>query len=337
MARFTRGTVLLACGLAAPALAQTNVLNNPGFEQPGFDFATQNYRYLTGPGASLLTGWTCTFDNIGEPTYAYHRSRYGTFEGDYAIYLSDGDRMDGTANIQNGKNYRASFYAVSFGGAGIDFVIEPNGQSYHEYANGRPTGQMLFDREWRQFSFEFTGGGTNPVMPVYLFNTRDGTFFDGWAIDKVEILDCAWARPVEFSLITVCPGQPRTLNASFGGDGPFTYQWRLDGQPIAGADQPSYTIASVSSTNAGVYTCVATAACGTATAGPITIVAAPSCTADFDDGTGTGTKDCGVTVDDLIFYLGLFEQGDTRADLDNDQGVTIDDLVIFVEHFEGGC
>ncbi len=69
-----------------------------------------------------------------------------------------------------------------------------------------------------------------------------------------------------------------------------------------------------------------------------------TCPADLDDGSGTGTPDGGVTIDDLIYFLTLFELGDVGADLDDgsgtgtsDGGVTIDDLIYFLTRFEGGC
>jgi hypothetical protein len=68
------------------------------------------------------------------------------------------------------------------------------------------------------------------------------------------------------------------------------------------------------------------------------------CPADVDDGSGTGTPDGGVTIDDLLYYLDQFAQGTTRADLDDgsgtgtpDGGVTIDDLLYFLLRFESGC
>lgn len=70
----------------------------------------------------------------------------------------------------------------------------------------------------------------------------------------------------------------------------------------------------------------------------------PPCPADVDDGTGSGNSDGGVTVDDLIFYLGLFDAGDPRADLDNgtmrglrDGGITIEDLLYYLSRFDAGC
>ncbi len=70
----------------------------------------------------------------------------------------------------------------------------------------------------------------------------------------------------------------------------------------------------------------------------------PPCVADVDDGSGTGTPDGGVTIDDLIYFLGLFEAGDIDADVDDgsgtgtpDGGVTIDDLIYYLTRFEAGC
>ncbi len=68
------------------------------------------------------------------------------------------------------------------------------------------------------------------------------------------------------------------------------------------------------------------------------------CLADVDDGSGTGTPDLGVTIDDLLYYLAIFEAGDLDADVDDgsgtgtpDSGVTIDDLLFYLQRFEAGC
>ncbi len=68
------------------------------------------------------------------------------------------------------------------------------------------------------------------------------------------------------------------------------------------------------------------------------------CPADVDDGSGTGSSDGGVTVDDLLYYLSIYERGTVGADLDDgsgtgrrDRGVTIDDLLYYVRRYEDGC
>lgn len=68
------------------------------------------------------------------------------------------------------------------------------------------------------------------------------------------------------------------------------------------------------------------------------------CVADYDDGSGAGKPDGGVTIDDLLYYLSIFEAGNVLADVDDgsstgqrDGGVTIDDLLYYLVRFEAGC
>lgn len=70
----------------------------------------------------------------------------------------------------------------------------------------------------------------------------------------------------------------------------------------------------------------------------------PPCIADVDDGTGTGTPDGGVGVEDLLYYLGLYDAGDVRADTDDgsgtgtpDGGVGIEDLLFYLGAYDAGC
>jgi Metallo-peptidase family M12B Reprolysin-like len=75
---------------------------------------------------------------------------------------------------------------------------------------------------------------------------------------------------------------------------------------------------------------------------PFVIV--PRCGADVDDGSGAGTFDGAVTIDDLLHFLLRFSQGAPEADLDNgsstgtpDQGVDSSDLLYFLARLEAGC
>lgn len=74
------------------------------------------------------------------------------------------------------------------------------------------------------------------------------------------------------------------------------------------------------------------------------IVPRVECVADLDDGSGTGTRDEGVDINDLLYFLVLFEQGSVGVDVDNgtgtgtpDGGVDINDLLYFLVRFEAGC
>jgi hypothetical protein len=71
-----------------------------------------------------------------------------------------------------------------------------------------------------------------------------------------------------------------------------------------------------------------------------------TCPADLDNGTGTGTRDDAVDINDLLYFLVVFEVGAVEADLDNDGdpavgtpdgGVDINDLLFFLARFEMGC
>ncbi|QQS07937.1 MAG: matrixin family metalloprotease [Phycisphaerales bacterium] len=70
----------------------------------------------------------------------------------------------------------------------------------------------------------------------------------------------------------------------------------------------------------------------------------PTCVADKDDGSGTGTPDGAVTIDDLLYFVAVFNLGDIAADVDDgsstatpDGAVTIDDLLYFIVRFNAGC
>lgn len=63
----------------------------------------------------------------------------------------------------------------------------------------------------------------------------------------------------------VAPGAPATFAAAASGAPNPTYQWFRNGQPLAGATGPSYTVTSVQPADAGVYSVVATNAQGAVT------------------------------------------------------------------------
>jgi hypothetical protein len=62
--------------------------------------------------------------------------------------------------------------------------------------------------------------------------------------------------------LTKCEGERATFVAEFGGDGPLSYHWEQDGEPIDGATSHSYTISVVTGADEGVYRCKATNPCG---------------------------------------------------------------------------
>lgn len=149
------------------------------------------------------------------------------------------------------------------------------------------------------------------------------------------------------SNVTSCLLGAVTLRAAAAGAGTLQWQWFKNGQPIAdddrisGSQSPALRFRRTAFSDDGSYTCQVSTACGSASTLPITLQV---CAANVDDGSGTGICDGGVTIDDLLFFIFLYERGDTRADVDDgtatgtqDGGVTIDDLIFYLARYEAGC
>lgn len=75
---------------------------------------------------------------------------------------------------------------------------------------------------------------------------------------------------------------------------------------------------------------------------------ASPCPADLDNGSGLGILDQGVDVNDLVYFLARFEEGNPAVDLVGgpcacpdcvcpDGAVDVQDLLFFLRHFERGC
>ncbi|HKQ75856.1 MAG TPA: pectinesterase family protein [Blastocatellia bacterium] len=71
---------------------------------------------------------------------------------------------------------------------------------------------------------------------------------------------------------TILVGEPVNFTAQVSGSAPFTYQWRKNGASIAGATSPSFSIASLQLSDAGVYTVVVSNGAGSAVSDPATLI-----------------------------------------------------------------
>ncbi len=87
--------------------------------------------------------------------------------------------------------------------------------------------------------------------------------------------------------VTACEGDSATFTATASGDAPLTFQWLMNGTAIPGATSSSYTIASVSTADAGDFSVTVSNDCGSATSDPASLVVqtAPTITADPQDET----------------------------------------------------
>jgi hypothetical protein len=144
---------------------------------------------------------------------------------------------------------------------------------------------------------------------------------------------------------TVTPGpesatarlsMPVSQTQSFTDPVPLPPDQPVDLPPPTGTGDPAQVLITATLTGASV---TVNGSLSLPAAGPRAF-----CPSDLDDGSGTGTRDGGVTLDDLIYFLDQFEAGRLPADLDNgsgtgtrDGGVDINDLLFFLERFRAGC
>jgi len=138
---------------------------------------------------------------------------------------------------------------------------------------------------------------------------------------------------------------------------PLAIEWRVDGVVVPGATGTNLSLAGLNLAG-GTHTLSVTVTDNTfmvrdpnARATWMTqskqwnLNVPLQCAADLDNGSGTGTRDNAVDINDLLYFLGRFESGASAADLDNDGlnppqpdgGVDINDLLFFLMRFEGGC
>lgn len=128
----------------------------------------------------------------------------------------------------------------------------------------------------------------------------------------------------------------------------FVVEWRPDSRPCLNAVTAYQLQATRQAIRPGRYPTFATVYTeGRLHLGPTRmgeLVIGCTCPADFDDGTGLGVPDGGVTINDAMYFFDGFFAGSLDVDMDDgsgtgmhDGGVTIDDVIYFLERFSGGC
>ncbi len=218
-------------------------------------------------------------------------------------------------------------------------------------------GTAPFTYQWRKNTANI-GGATSATFNIAAATTGDAGSYDcvvtnacGNATSTAAVLTINSGPSIttQPSNASVANGSSASFSVVASGTAPLSYQWRkdlanlTDGGPISGSTTASLSINPVAGADAGSYDCVITNPCGTTTSDAATLTVGP-CPSDLDDGSGTGTPDGGVDINDLLYFLAAYEAGDLAADLDDgtgtgtpDGGVDINDLLFFLSHYEAGC
>jgi hypothetical protein len=152
------------------------------------------------------------------------------------------------------------------------------------------------------------------------------------------------------------PGETVTLNAVMDGD-MLEYQWfnemspvilqdgdTSDGSIVYGVTTSQLTFLNFQPGLQGIFRARAVDPCGHSEVSLPARVLFHLCIADVDDSTGTGVPDGGVGIEDLLYYLQVYDAGTSRGDVDDgagtgqrDGGVGIEDLLFYLERYDAGC
>ncbi|HEY5079753.1 MAG TPA: PQQ-binding-like beta-propeller repeat protein, partial [Opitutaceae bacterium] len=106
---------------------------------------------------------------------------------------------------------------------------------------------------------------------LYEFDIGTGPAASDWPMYQFSASRLGRAVAAAITIVTqpssqfVAPGSPFTLSVGAVGQGAITYQWNLNGTPIAGAMSATYSVAAASAADSGSYTVTVTSPAGTVT------------------------------------------------------------------------
>lgn len=228
----------------------------------------------------------------------------------------------------------------------------PSARAYHSmaYDSGRrvtvlfggSTGEGVSNAEtWEWNGTTWTrhasGGPTRRFLQSMAYDARRGaTVLFGGNLPPASDETWELLTPCNAPVITSgptsqngCPGLALSLSVSASGTGPFTYQWRRVEPPaeIADATGSTYTIAAAAASDAGLYECIVTNACGTVTS---TQAQVTICIGDFN-------CDGGVDGSDIESFIVTWQTGEAAGDVNGDGGVDGGDVEFFFVRWEAGC
>jgi outer membrane protein assembly factor BamB len=203
-----------------------------------------------------------------------------------------------------GREVRASSPAIDANGVvylgcydGLVYAVNPDGTLRRTWSTGdiirsspAIAGTKLYigSNDRRLYAFELGVGASGP-WPQYRHDARR----------------TGLAAPEAFALVaqpqsrTAVLGQALTLSVAATGEGPLTYQWRLNGNVIEGATTAAYAISAVTAAHTGTYTVTVSGPQGSLTSTPAVIsVEAPvaSRLTNLSVRTGAGTGAQTLTV-----------------------------------------
>jgi len=136
-------------------------------------------------------------------------------------------------------------------------IVDPDHLNYQWYFNGVEIEDAV-DACYVVESFHPSYAG---VYKVLVYNECDET----WSSEATVGLNALLEIEGQPHTQTRLPGETSTFTVVHSGSGPFNYQWRRNGELVAGGNQPTLTIPSVGPPDQGSYTVEVRDQCGSVT------------------------------------------------------------------------
>ena len=316
----------------------------------GSGATTNNFRDVAASVSGMdLTGWFADWVfGIGAPAYTYAYQN-ATLNGQPYVKLLLTQTQDVTWGT--GQKFQTPLDVRVTEGAGTqNFVVQQTARSQHFLlpVSAAATALAIDPDDWVLITSKTAGTYTSGPAKVISASPAIGAALSSApASIVIGLSEPVNALASRFTLTGPGGGVPFTFTYNAG-----TLQATLTPTAPLGAGTYTVGVLDTLTTVTGSYALDGEVVggalpSGDGTAGGSaswTFGVAPSCPADIDAGSGTGTPDGGVDINDLLYFLDQYEGGLLAADLDDgsgtgtpDGGVDINDLLFYLGHYEGGC
>jgi hypothetical protein len=160
-------------------------------------------------------------------------------------------------------------------GQAASFSVTATGTAPLTY-QWRKDGIALSGATSATFTLATTSASDAGTYSVVVTNSAGSATSSGAAL-TVNAAPVAPAITVQPVASTVTAGQAASFSVTATGTAPLTYQWRRDGVALSGATSATFTLATTSAGDAGIYSVVVTNSAGSATSSgaALTVNAAP--------------------------------------------------------------
>ena len=241
-------------------------------------------------GSTPPSGWTSSSNGVGWEFGSNLGSQYFPVSS-HTNYACTNDDEAGNGNdasvdylispvldLSNYTNVSVQFaytYANNYGSTATVEVSTNGGSSWTTVSTLNPA-------DWGTANIDLSAYDGQSNVQIAFHHDDNGQWADGFAVDDVVFAGCPTGGCSSPSIsaqpnnVSECLGNSVTFNVTAGGTAPLSYQWQKGGNNISGATNSTYTISSISSTDAGNYTCYVSNACGNITSSSATLTINPA-------------------------------------------------------------